>query len=64
MSDKTVHDIADEDLLRRAMMNIRPRRRTVRWVTVMETFGLGSTYAKQLCERFDYDPEEKLKGSR
>lgn len=59
-----VPGISDEELLRRVMMNMRKRRgekSPYRWVAVMHTFGLGSTYAAMLCESFGLDPEEKLK---
>jgi len=51
----------DENLLRWAVKIARGRRKGPRWVAVMETFGLGSTYAWQLCKRFDLDPEEVVK---
>lgn len=54
-----VSDIGDDTLLRRAVENARPKqRRTPRWVVVMDLFGLGSTYAHQLCRRFDLDPDD------
>lgn len=31
---------------------------------VMSTFGLGSTHAKKLCERFEYDPELRVRKLR
>jgi hypothetical protein len=59
-----VSEISDETLLRRAVMNSRPRRKSARWVAVMERFSLGSTYAHQLCARFDLDPDEEIKALR
>jgi len=59
-----VSDITDEDLLRRAMQNMHPRRKSPRWVAAMERFGLGSTYAHELCARFDLDPDEEIKALR
>tara|TARA_R110000803_G_scaffold51177_1_gene105932 strand:+ start:1293 stop:1478 length:186 start_codon:yes stop_codon:yes gene_type:complete len=57
-----VSDIDDETLLRRAVENARPRqRRSPRWVVVMDLFGLGSTYAHQLCARFDLNPDDEVK---
>lgn len=53
----TVADIPDADLLRRVMPNIgRHLHRAPRWVHVADAFGLGSTYAGQLCRRFGLDP--------
>lgn len=57
----TVADIADEELLRRAVSTATTNggpRRASRWVAVMDRFGLGSTYAQQLCARFGLDPDE------
>jgi ribosomal protein S13 len=56
-----VTDISDEELLRRAVQNIRPRRRVARWVATMELLGLGSTYAHEICARFGLDPDEEIK---
>lgn len=62
MSEPSVNDIGDETLLRRAVRSGR-RAKTggePRWVRVMRLFGLGSTYARQLCRRFDVDPDERV----
>ncbi|WP_310619646.1 hypothetical protein [Flexibacterium corallicola] len=59
-----VSSIADNELLRRAVGNARRkqgRSRHPRWVAVMDVFGLGSTYACELCRRFDLDPDEQVK---
>lgn len=62
MTERTVATIPDTELLRRAVTNCRPRRRsTPRWIVVMETFVLGSTFAWQLCHRFGLDPDEVIK---
>lgn len=63
---RSVFDIPDDDLLRRAVANCRARdarkgQKHQRWVAVMSTFALGSTYAKQLCRRFGLDPDEMVK---
>jgi hypothetical protein len=60
MSERSVNDISDTELLQRAVYSARARsrRRAARWVAVMECFALGSTYSKQLCERFGFDPDE------
>lgn len=60
------HGIPDDELLRRAVGSARDRRRNKgikhpRWVAVMDCFLLGSTYARQLCLRFDLDPDEEVK---
>lgn len=59
----TVADIPDEELLRRAVRGARPRTRgkQIRWACVVDRFALGSTYAQQLCRRFNLDPDEMLK---
>jgi hypothetical protein len=62
----TVSDIADNELLRRAVNGARARQyrkgcKHPRWVAVMDAFSLGSTYAVQLCRRFGLDPDEQVK---
>lgn len=55
---------SDEALLKRAVIacgHPSPRARNPRWIAVMKTFGLGSTYAQQLCIRFGLDPDEKVR---
>lgn len=66
MAERTVSDIADEELLRRAVTQCRKRsarkgEKHQRWTAVMDNFMLGRTYASQLCERFDLDPFEQVK---
>lgn len=58
-----VNDISDADLLERAVRTARERGRAYhpRWVGVARAFGLGSTYACQLCRRYGLDPEEKVR---
>lgn len=65
LMEGTVADIPDEQLLRRAVANCRSASAPSgcphwRWVAVMDTFALGSTYSHQLCRRFGFDPEEKV----
>lgn len=50
----------DEELLRRAVSNSRPRRQVsaARWIAVMDTFMTGSGSAILLCERFNLNPDE------
>jgi hypothetical protein len=64
LSDLTVESISDAELLRRAVKNARARNSrgfNPRWAAVMCAFGLGSTYATQLCVRFGFDPDEKVR---
>jgi hypothetical protein len=60
----TIADVPDGELLRRAVLSARAANRlcvTVpRWRAVMHVFGLGSTYADQLCRRFNLDPDEMV----
>ena len=58
-STGTVYDIPDSELLRRAVITAvsRGRKRDPAWARVMEAFGLGSTYAGQLCRRFSIEPD-------
>lgn len=63
----SVYDIADPELIRRAINSVRrPARRggVPLWNAVMGTFGLGSTYAAELCRRFDLDPDQPVRKSR
>lgn len=57
MDQGTVADISDEQLIERAVRNARKKRGLPKWSVVARAFGLGSTYAWQLCERFGIDPE-------
>jgi hypothetical protein len=62
----SVRDIPDEKLIERAVRSARCRDSRKgylhpRWVAVMDCFGLGSTYAYELCRRFGLDPDEKVK---
>ena len=62
----SVADLRDEELLRRAVTNARSRLRYKgekhpRWTAVQDAFALGSTYAGQLCRRFDLDPDELVR---
>ena len=58
---RDVSAISDADLVERAVRNAHAgRRRSERWVHVMEAFALGSTFATQLCHRFGLDPDETV----
>lgn len=63
---RSVSDLPDVVLLRRAVANARSRdrrkgERHPRWTAVMDAFALGSTFSRQLCRRFDLDPDEEVK---
>jgi hypothetical protein len=57
-----VNDIPDEELLKRVLRNFtrrgRSREKLPLWSIVANNFGLGSTYAGQLCRRFGLDPDQ------
>lgn len=58
----SVDNIPDAELLKRAVVNARAGRGWhSRWVAVMSTFGLGRTFACQLCVRFDLNPDEQVR---
>jgi hypothetical protein len=62
----SMNDIPDEVLLKRAVANSRGRNyrkgeKHWRWLAVMDTFAVGSTYAHQLCRRYGLDPDELVK---
>ena len=46
------------ELVERAVRNARPAKGSPRWAAVKSTFGIGSTRAHKLCERFGLDPDE------
>lgn len=56
----SVADIPDVELLRRIVGRKGYGRKQPRWVRVMNRFSLGSTYARQLCCRFGFDPDEQV----
>lgn len=63
---ETFHEIPLEELVRRATgsarsRNLRKGMKHPRWVAVMDAFALGSTYAHDLCRRFNLDPDELVK---
>ncbi len=55
---------SDKDLIRRALRNARLNApgEHLRWAAVAEIFGMGSTYAIELCRDYDLDPHEMLPG--
>ena len=60
----TVADIHDTSLVERAVRNAKPDGLgdAERWVAVRDSFGLGSTYAMQLCGRFNLNPHDQVRG--
>jgi hypothetical protein len=61
-----LHELTAEDLLERAVRNCRdPKSRKgqphPRWYAVMHTFVLGSTYSRDLCRKFNLNPDETVK---
>lgn len=59
-----VREITDAALVKRAVMNAAPHKASSapRWVAVMDTFALGSTYAHELCRNHGLDPDEMVHG--
>lgn len=58
--------LTDDQLLSRVVKYCRStsERKGVahlRWVAVMENFGLGSTTSRALCRRYDLNPDEMVK---
>jgi hypothetical protein len=59
----SVNSIPDAELLRRGVQQSRSRncrkgQKHARWEAVMDSFLLGSSFAVELCRRFDLDPDE------
>jgi hypothetical protein len=53
----------DSALVARAMRNARPNQVggvAARWVAVRDTFGVGSTVARVLCQQHGLDPDEEV----
>lgn len=53
-----------DELVKRAMRNAKARQAgdSPRWVAVMDTFGTGSTVARNLCVEHGLDPDEPVPG--
>ena len=69
MSDGSVNDIPDGELIRRAIsgLNVAPGPRSSGvplWSKVGDRFCLGSTYSIQLCRRFGFDPDRQVRARR
>ena len=61
MADDHVDCIPDSELVRRAVTACRGRRGDPQWAAVMDTFGLGSTFARQLCRKHGVDPDRRTR---
>jgi hypothetical protein len=64
LADANSRIAEDEILLRSAVRNARSRYSRgyrPRWVAVMDTFAVGSTMAHELCTRFGFDPDERVR---
>lgn len=62
-----VSTIPDLVLLERAVNNARDCHKRgwhPRWVAVMDAFALGRTFSCQLCERFNLNPDERVRYDR
>lgn len=69
MTEPFMHELSAESLLERGVRGARDpdsRKGTKhpRWVAIMETFCLGSTYSKDLCRKFNLDPYELVSRGR
>ncbi len=64
MVSMPVTDYTDKSLVARAVRNAKPNKNgpSPRWVAVMDTFALGSTYAVELCRTHELDPDEEISG--
>ena len=58
----------DEELLGKSINNARRMlsrhkeyQHTYLWVVVRDLFGVGSTTAHELCRRFGYEPNERVR---
>lgn len=64
-NEPSVNDIADSDLVGRAVRNCgrlgRGRQKVPLWSVISDMFALGSTYSCQLCRRFGRDPDEMVR---
>lgn len=62
----SVRNYSLQSMVERAVKNARPHQcgEAPRWVAVMDTFALGSTFAGELCRIYGLDPDEKVIGPR
>lgn len=60
MITPTIH--TDDQLLHRWLSNLKPiperGEARHRWAAVRDTFAIGATSAKQVCQRHGFDPDE------
>jgi hypothetical protein len=61
---KTVEDVPTDRLIWCGIASQRPTRTKPLWVCVMDVFGLGSTFANQLCRKHGFDPDATSNKSR
>jgi hypothetical protein len=59
-----VGQLTAENLVERAVRNARNSyfHDVPRWVAVRDAFGVGSTVARELCGKFNLNPDEMLPG--
>jgi hypothetical protein len=62
--EKTVEDVPADRLIWCGIASQRPTRTKPLWVCVMDVFGLGSTFANQLCRKHGFDPDATSKKNR
>jgi hypothetical protein len=65
VTENNTPGVNDEELLRRAVQCGRlsqgSKNGSLRWNVIMGRFALGSTYARALCIRFGFDPNEEVR---
>lgn len=65
-SEPYFHQYSAESMVERAVRNAKPHFTFTgdapMWVAVMDAFGLGSTYARDLCRKHNLDPDETVSG--
>lgn len=57
MNVNNIDSISSDELVKRAIRSLKPKRGLYLWCEVMKTFGLGSTFAQQLCRKHGFDPD-------
>ena len=45
-----------DDLIRRAIFNVKKKKSTQNWIHVKDIFGVGSTRAADICKEYSIDP--------
>lgn len=64
-AERSVRDLSAEELVKRAISgsfsrHSRKGQSHPRWVAVASTFQLGSTFARELCGIYGFDPDEEI----